>query len=152
MARKINLHSHCSLRMYRLLDYLPVIGGAVVILALLALFVAGIVVAIGDIPVLAEGTVADRSFTEARTDIQLYTTTDSKGHVTMRSQPIHYPNKWSIQVVGTRENGEPRSEWWAVGEGMYSQIGIGDTVRRDVKLGIVSIVRKAVAEDACRNP
>ncbi|MEA4927557.1 MAG: hypothetical protein VB104_02645 [Candidatus Limiplasma sp.] len=137
---------------YRLLDNLPVIGGAIVIIAVLALFVAGIVVAINGIPVLAEGTVADMSFTEARTDIQFYTTTDSKGHVTMRSQPVHYPNKWSIQVVGARENGEPRSEWWEVGEGMYGQIGIGDMVRRDAKLGVVSIVRKAVAEDADRNP
>ncbi len=148
MAGRINPRSQCSLRVYRLLDSLPVIGGAIVILAVLALFVAGIVVAIGGIPVLAEGTVADMSFTAARTDIEFYTTSDSDGNVTTHSRPVHYPNKWSIQVVGARENDEPRSEWWDVGEGMYSQIGIGDTVHRDAKLGVVSIVRRAVAEDA----
>ena len=141
-----------SLRIYRLLDNLPVIGSAIVIIAVLALFVAGIVVAINGIPVLAVGTVADMSFTAARTDIEFYTTSDSDGNVTTHSRPVHYPNKWSVQVVGARENGEPRSEWWEVGEGMYGQIGIGDTVRRDAKLGVVSIVRKAVAEDADRNP
>lgn len=137
---------------YRVMDNLPMLGAALVITAVIALFAAGIVAAINSIPVLAEGTVADMSFTEARTDIQFYTTSDSDGNVTTHSRPVHYPNKWSIQVVGARENGEPRSEWWEVGEGMYGQIGIGDTVRRDAKLGVVSIVRKAVAEDADRNP
>ena len=132
----------------RLIETLPVFGSALVIVAAVALLVLGIVAAIHSIPILHEGTVADKTYTEARTVIRSYTTTDSKGHVTMRSQPVHYPNKWSIQVIGVRENGEPRSEWWEIGEGMYSQIGIGDTVHRDVKLGVVSIVRKAVAEDA----
>lgn len=137
---------------YRFMDNLPIVGGAIVIIAVLALFVAGIVVALNGIPVLAEGTVTDMSFTAARTNIEFYTTSDSDGNVTTHSCPVHYPNKWSIQVMGARENGEPRSEWWDVGEGMYGQIGIGDTVRRDAKLGVVSIVRKAVAEDADRNP
>ena len=137
---------------YRFVDNLPVIGGSFVILLVLALLVAGIVVAVGGIPVLAEGTVADMSFTAARSGIEFYTTSDSDGNVTTHSRPVHYPNKWSIQVVGARENGEPRSEWWDVGEGMYSLIGIGDTVHRDAKLGVVRIVRKVVAEDADRNP
>ncbi len=136
---------------YRFTDNLSVIGGAFIIIAVFALFMAGIVAAINSIPVLAEGTVADMSFTAARTDIQFYTTSDSDGNVTTHSRPVHYPNKWSIQVVGARENGEPRSEWWEVGEGMYGRIGIGDTVRRNVKQGVVSIVRKAVAEDVSRN-
>ena len=148
MAGKIK----CSLRMYRLLDNLPVIGGTIVILVVLALFMIGIVAAVNGIPVLAEGTVTDMSFTAARTDIEFYTTSDSDGNDTTHSSPVHYPNKWSIQVMGARENGEPRSEWWEVGEGIYGQIGIGDKVRRDAKLGVVSIVRKAVAEDADTNP
>ncbi len=133
---------------YRFMENLPVIGGAIVIIAVITLFVVGIIAAIDNIPILAEGTVADMSFTAAKTEIEFYTTSDSDENVTTHSRPVHYPNKWSIQVVGTRENGDPRSEWWEVGEGMYSQIGIGDTVRRDAKLGVVSIVRKAVAEDA----
>lgn len=129
-------------------DNLSVIGGALVIVAVLALIVLGIMTAIDKVPVLEYGRVVDMSFTEARTEIQLYTTTDSDGDVITYSQPVRYPNKWSIQVVGTRENGEARSEWWEIGEGMYSQIGIGDTVHRDAKLGVVSIMRKAVAEGA----
>ena len=38
-----------------------------------------------------------------------------------------------------------------IDNGMYAQIGIGDTLHRDAKLGVVSIVRKGVAEDAARN-
>ena len=135
----------------RLLENLPVIGGGFVILIVVAFFVLGIIAAIDNVPVLEDGTVADMSFKAARTEIQFVTTTDSNGKTTTRSQPVHYPNKWSIQVVGARENGEPRSEWWDVGEGMYGQIGIGDTVHRNTKLGVVSIVRKAVAEDATKS-
>ena len=134
----------------RLLDNLPAIGGGFVILIVVAFFVLGIIAAIDNVPVLEDGTVADMSFEAARTEIQFHTTTDSNGNVSTHSNPVHYPNKWSIQVVGARENGEPRSEWWEIGEGMYGQIRIGDTVHRDIKLGVVSIVRKAVAEDAYR--
>lgn len=136
---------------YRLLEKLPVIGGGFVILIVVAFFVLGIIAAIDNVPVLEDGTVADMSFEAARTEIQFHTTTDSNGNVSTHSNPVHYPNKWNIQVVGTRENDEPRSEWWEIGEGMYGQISIGDTVHRDIKLGVVSIVRKAVAEDATRN-
>lgn len=135
---------------YRLLENLPAIGGGFVILFVVAFFVLGIIAAIDKAPVLEVGTVADMSFETARTEIQFHTTTDSNGNVSTHSNPVHYPNKWSIQVVGARENGEPRSEWWDVGEGMYGQIGIGDTVHRNTKLGVVSIVRKAVVEDAHR--
>ena len=135
----------------RLLDNLPAIGGGFVILIVVAFFVLGIIAAIDNVPVLEDGIVADMSFEAARTEIQFHTTTDSNGNVFTHSNPVHYPNKWSIQVVGARENGEPRSEWWDVGEGMYGQIGIGDTVHRNTKLGIVSIMRKAVAEDAAKN-
>jgi len=120
-------------------------------LIIVAFFVLGIIAAIDNVPVLEDGTVADMSFEAARTEIQFHTTTDSNGNVSTHSNPVHYPNKWSIQVVGARENDEPRSEWWEIGEGMYGQIGIGDTVHRDANLGVVSIARKAVAEHATQN-
>jgi len=145
------MRNQCSLRVYRMLDNLPTIGGAIVIIVAVALFMLGIIAVIASAPVLEDGTVADTSFKAARTEIQFYTTIDSNGNTITHSKPVHYPNKWSIQVVGVRENGEPRSEWWEVGEGMYAQIGIGDWVHRDAKLGVVSIVRKVVAEDATRS-
>ena len=120
-------------------------------IAVIVVLVFGVIALISHMPVLENGTVVDMSFTAARTDIEFYTTSDSDGNVTTHSCPVHYPNKWSIQVVGARENGELHSEWWDVGEGMYAQIGIGDTLHRDAKLGVVSIVRKGVAEDAARN-
>ena len=136
---------------YRMVEYLPLVGSVIAILLVVALFLIGIITAINNTPVLAEGTVTDMSFDAAKTELTFYTTADGDGNVTTHSRPVHYPNKWSIQVVGARENGEPRSEWWDVGEGMYGQIGIGDTVHRDMKLNVVRIVRKAVAEDAAKN-
>lgn len=122
---------------YNSMDCLQTVGGVLVILFIVAVLVVGVIAVIDDIPVLEDSKVVDMTFTAAHTDIEVYTTSNSKGGITTHTRPVNYPNKWKIMVLGVRDNGEKRSEWWEIGEGMFTQIGIGDIVQRDPGWSII---------------
>ena len=134
----------------RFVDNLPTIGGALVIIAVVALLALGIIAAIHSIPILHEGTVVDKTYRAAHTEVIMMSITDDKGNNTIYPQTHYYPDKWSIQVSGITAEDEPRVEWWEVGAGLFGEIAIGDRVYRDTKSGVVNTGRKAVAEDAPR--
>lgn len=132
----------------RLRDNLSVISGVLVIAATVALFVLGIIDAIQSIPVLHEGTVVDKTYRAAYTEVVMLSLSDSNGHTTRYPQNFYHPDRWTVQVVGMTTEDERRVEWWEVGEGLFNQVAINDYVYRDTKSGVVTMKRKGVLVDA----
>ena len=96
--------------------------------------------AVASAPQLTAGVCTDKTYDPPYTVMRSYTT-GSGDSLRVRMRPEYHPASWSIQVSGTTEDGKPRTEWWAVGEGMYSEIQIGDYLER--LSGCVRITRKA---------
>lgn len=126
--------------MRRRRDRIDVAGvlGLAIILAALGLIVWA---AVAGIPQLNAGICIDKTYDPPYSVTRMYTT-GSGDSLRVRMQPEYHPASWSIQVSGTTKDGETRTEWWGVGEGMYSEIQIGDYLER-YPGGGVSIVRKA---------
>ncbi|MDL2317680.1 hypothetical protein LJC74_01110 [Eubacteriales bacterium OttesenSCG-928-A19] len=121
---------------------LPDFNPAWLIGAILGIALIILVVAVVDArPQLTAGTVTDKRYDAAHTTT--WTRWQDVGDVRVPIQEKqHYPDTWSIQVEGAKEDGSRRGEWWSVGSGLYEQIGIGDQVKRDKDTGVVSVVWK----------
>lgn len=73
-----------------------------------------------------EGVVIGKECTPARRSMTTVWTGKSAAVI-----PVNHAEKWEIQVQGLNQNGEERTDWWAVSESMYNYIGIGDYVFRE---------------------
>lgn len=115
--------------------------GVVALLFILA--VLGFIVwcYVASVPQLTEGVCIDKTHDPGYTGTQGYTTGSGDSRRVVM-YPEHMPARWAIQVSGTTEAGKARTEWWPVGEGMYSQIQIGDTLKRLPGGGVI-ITRQA---------
>ena len=113
-------------------------AGAVVVAIVVSLI---IVMICGGFPMLTDGTVVDKSFQPARTEIRSEISEGESG-IKNGVQTYHYPASWLIRISGYQADGKARAEWWSIGGGLYELISIGDQVRRDKGTGVVSIVRK----------
>lgn len=91
-------------------------------------------------PQLTEGICIDKTHDPGYTAMRGYTAGSSDSQQVV-FYPDHRPATWAIQVSGATEAGKARTEWWPVGEAMYFQIQIGDTVKR--LQGGVIITRQA---------
>lgn len=116
------------------------VAAALSLLFILAVVGCIVCIVVSTIPRLSAGVCVDKRYDPPYTSMQAYTT-GSGDNLRVNMHPVHHSASWSIQVSGTMEDGEPRAEWWSVGEGMYSDIQIGDYLER--LPGGVSIVRKA---------
>ena len=110
------------------------IAATVVILAVLGFIVWSYTTSM---PTLASGICVDKSYTAPNVDVVSYSVGQ---HVYTRT--ISYPPIYTVQVSGTTDDGEPRTEWWSVSGVMYAQIQIGDYLEQ-LPSGSVRIAGKA---------
>lgn len=106
------------------------IAGIAVIVAVIIVIIVGIVLAvIASMPSLTEGVVIDKDYEPPYTSTETRITDDGSNRLSTRT--MHHGAQYSIRVSGKTADGEVRSEWWYVGEGVYAMVNIGDRVIRD---------------------
>lgn len=102
-------------------EMLPGVAAAVLVIALIVCGVYACIVNQVD-----EGVVIGKEYTPARNSVRPVWTGKSAAVI-----PVHHAEKWEIQVQGLNQNGEERTDWWAVSESLYNYISVGDYVFRE---------------------
>lgn len=82
----------------------------VIAIIIVAVVVTVIELIAGSIPVLTKGTVVDKKFVAAHTEIRTSTRTEKNGNEYVVTSIYHTPDKWSIMVEGVKSDGKDHAE------------------------------------------